>query len=847
MQTIVDGLLDERMRRHIALARDVLRARDLIRKHRREQIFAFHALQLRRDLAPAGVARQRERVGRVPAPAHAEERRVEQRLDQHVLGRRRFQIAPDFIEREAVAARQRQHDRVLGCRRLQLEVERAAKALPQRQAPRAIHAAAERRVDDELRAAGFVEKALHDERVLRRQHGERGARTRQIIDDLPRRFGIDARRLREPRDRFVDAALREPRVDLRAQPRDGVRKLVAAAGRFAQPERDVRRLAVRVLHAHAPAFHAHDPVRRIAELKDVARETLDGEILVHRADLQALRFEDHGEIGVVGNRAARGDGRQLAAAPAAQRARDRVAMHIRRAHALSSGIAFRERAQHGLVVRAIERRIRIRARDALEERVLAPLAARDFGGDLLRQHVERRVRNGQRVEFAAPHAVEQRRAFDEIVARGRKKPSFRHAADLMPGAPDALQKRADRTGRADLADEIDIADIDAQLKRRRGDQHAQFAALQALLRVQTMLAREAAVMRGDRFLAEPLGQMPRRALGHAARVHEDERGAMLPGKLRETVVDALPRVVGHDRFERHRRDVEREIALADVAHVDDLARLVFTDEKLRDEFDRLLRRRQTNAHRPLSARFLAERVEPRERQAQVRAALGPRDRMDFVDDHRSRGREHRAAGIGRQQHVERFRRRHEDMRRTLSDRVALLLGRVAGAHGRANLGRGHAGFAQSPRNARERFLQIHVDVVGQRLQRRDVHDACLVRQRPAAREPVTHQFVDGREKRGERLARARRRGDECRAARVHERPRARLRGGRRGKACAEPFGDSGMKAVQSVGGGSGFSRHPDILWALEKRRTACDFQAGAPRWNDAPASPVVQSPLRWSA
>ena len=33
------------------------------------------------------------------------------------------------------------------------------------------------------------------------------------------------------------------------------------------------------------------------------------------------------------------------------------------------------------------------------------------------------------------------------------------------GTPDALQKRGDRTGRAQLADQIDLADIDAEFER----------------------------------------------------------------------------------------------------------------------------------------------------------------------------------------------------------------------------------------------------------------------------------------------------------------------------------------------------------------------------------------------
>ena len=68
-------------------------------------------------------------------------------------------------ELEAVRLAQRQHDGVLGGRGLQLEVEGAAEFLAQAQAEGAVHARAERRVDDELHAAGLVEEALEHQRV----------------------------------------------------------------------------------------------------------------------------------------------------------------------------------------------------------------------------------------------------------------------------------------------------------------------------------------------------------------------------------------------------------------------------------------------------------------------------------------------------------------------------------------------------------------------------------------------------------------------------------------------------------------------------------------------------------
>ena len=58
--------------------------------------------------------------------------------------------------------------------------------------------------------------------------------------------------------------------------------------------------------------------------------------------------------------------------------------------------------------------------------------------------------------------------------------------------------------------------------------------------LQPVLARQAAVVRGDVLLAEPLGQVARDPLGDAALVDEDQRGAMLADQLGEPVVHLAP-------------------------------------------------------------------------------------------------------------------------------------------------------------------------------------------------------------------------------------------------------------------------------------------------------------------
>ena len=121
------------------------------------------------------ISRHRERDGRVPAPPGLKDRRVEERLDQDIAHRRRMEIAEDIGEGKGVLRPEREQQRVVGGRRLQLEVELPAEALAQGETPGLVDPAAERRVQHELHPARLVEEAFEHQRVLRRQHAEGAA------------------------------------------------------------------------------------------------------------------------------------------------------------------------------------------------------------------------------------------------------------------------------------------------------------------------------------------------------------------------------------------------------------------------------------------------------------------------------------------------------------------------------------------------------------------------------------------------------------------------------------------------------------------------------------------------
>src|SRR4029079_12907195 len=184
-----------------------------------------------------------------------------------------------------------------------------AKALAERQPPRAIDAAAEWRMDHQLHAARFVEEALEHDRLMSRQTAERRVCRREVCDDLCRCSFGDADLVHQPHESGLGAAL-QSLFDLSTQTRNCYRQLIRASGCFAEPERNRRRFAARILDPHDTALDANDPIRSIAELEHVAGQALDREVFVYGADQMAFWFEHHLIVGSVWNRAAGGDRRQ---------------------------------------------------------------------------------------------------------------------------------------------------------------------------------------------------------------------------------------------------------------------------------------------------------------------------------------------------------------------------------------------------------------------------------------------------------------------------------------------------------------------------------------------------------
>ena len=153
----------------------------------------------------------------------------------------------------------------------------------------------------------------------------------------------------------------------------------------------------------------------------------------------------------------------------------------------------------------------------------------------------------------------------------------------------------------------------------------------------------------------------------------------------------------------------------------------------------------------------AQRVQPFERQRQVRAPLGARDRVHLVHDDRLDP----AQGLPRlrgEQQEERLGGGDEDVGRVRDDLAPLVGGGVTGPHRHRDLGFRQPEPPRRLPDPGQRRPQVPLDVDRQGLQRRHVdHPAApvLVRRRRRRRQPV-----DRPQERGQRLARPGRRDDQ---------------------------------------------------------------------------------------
>src|SRR5690349_4426493 len=91
------------------------------------------------------------------------------------------------------------------------------------------------------------------------------------------------------------------------------------------------------------------------------------------------------------------------------------------------------------------------------------MGSANLGDELLGENVERALGNHDAIEIVFADGARQGGEFNKIVARGGKETSLGNCAAPVSGASDALKGDGDGAWRRELDDEVDVADIDAEL------------------------------------------------------------------------------------------------------------------------------------------------------------------------------------------------------------------------------------------------------------------------------------------------------------------------------------------------------------------------------------------------
>ena len=432
---------------------------------------------------------------------------------------------------------------------------------------------------------------------------------------------------------------------------------------------------------------------------------LDGEVLVDACRSRVPSgSSDDVVVGVVGDGAARRERRQPRAAPPAQppltRSRWRSAPARPRLVAMPSD----EHVDDVVEVAArASSRVRRRAAGTSAKSASSSHSSPAQAATICCARMSSGASRSATASISARRAARTSAAHSTSSSRvsGKRRP-LGVRAERVARAADALQHVAIERGEPSRHDEVDGADVDAQLERRGRDHDA---------RARPSLSRRSAAMRGARATGCRGARRPRPAPSRSPRCSatRSTRRRVLTNtsvdrcsraSVGDAVVELGPLLVGAHRAELVLGHLDRQVEVAALADVDDRrAAAAPSDQQARRHLERPHRRRQADALRA-ARRRRHQRVEPLERQRQVRAALVGRDGVDLVDDHRAHVAQRPPPRLRRQQDEQRLRRGDQDVRRPPRRLAPLARGRVAGAHRRPDRRRRIAELASPARAAR---------------------------------------------------------------------------------------------------------------------------------------------------
>ena len=549
VQAIVDGLFDQRMPRYLPFPDEIILASQLIGEDHCHQVFSIAALELRGDLPPAVITPDCQGRAGVPAPVGGEHGRCQQGLGDCVPDAVGVQVPGCVFQGETVDRAQRDNDAVIQGRGLQFKVELAAETLAQPQAPGAVDAGAVGAVQHQVLVAGFVKKPFKHDILPGWNASQCGAGAGQVVGQLAGGSFIQLQLVNQPAVCGI-STLGQFFIHGAAQSRDRAAQFIGPARRLAEPERDIGRLAPGVRHPHFALFDLEDSIRGITKLEDVARQTLEGEVFVQRPDKMAFRFQHHVVVELVRYHPAVGHGSQFGALPGPDALVYRVMVDVTAAPAAPGREALRQHAQHLRECLPAHATVRVSQRHLSEQFVFSPFLAGGLRNQLLRQHVQVVLAYAEPVQLVAPYRVQQRRAFHQVIPAQREQAPLGGCSQAVAGAPDPLQEDGDGSGRAELADQVHVPDVDSQFQGRGCHQRLEFSPFQPLFGIQAVFLCQAAVVGGHVFFADTFRQGAGCAFCQAPVIDEDQGGLMAPDQICQFAIQFLPYLTGHYRLQR---------------------------------------------------------------------------------------------------------------------------------------------------------------------------------------------------------------------------------------------------------------------------------------------------------
>ncbi len=551
LQDVFHDLVDKWVIRDLNVTLDGLEAGGGLGEDAGHEVFGAGALDLRGDALPLGEAEELQAAAGGPAPAGFEDRGGDGGLFEQLLGGVFGEELEDVGEGEAVLLGEGDVDAVVGGSGLELEVEASAEALAEGEAEGLVDAAAEGSVEDELHAAAIVEEALGDDGGLGWHGSEDGSAGDDVGDELLGSGGADSALIYKPlcgggyfglswRD-IARGDVGGAGGDMLAEFAYSVGEGGGALGSFAKPEGEGWGRAVGVFDEDAACgFDTLDAPAAVAEEDDVAGAGVDGEVLVERGDLDAFGLEDDGEERGVGDGATVGNGDHAGSTAGVELVVNAVAEEVGAVTAAAGLDAVAEEVDEVIELGGVG------STEGVEERVLFPRLGAAAGYDLLHQYVGWLRWDLELVELAGAHLADEGGLLEEVVTGGGEEAALGDGSAPVAGSADALHGYRYGAGAADLADEVDVADVDSEFERGSGYEDLDLAVLEALLGVEAEGAGERAVVGGDVLCAEALGEGEGDLLDQAAGVDEDERGAMVLSMGGELVEDLLPHAVVGD-------------------------------------------------------------------------------------------------------------------------------------------------------------------------------------------------------------------------------------------------------------------------------------------------------------